>query len=223
MKMQKRIFTTLLSKLISFRLASFLYPISGRTISSIGKCPSRWFHREDKHGNISGCNQTLAQYDLHRDHDFSEEENNEWISTLSHAPRNSILRIGVLDDNPAILSLYETILTRAGHTIAKHTTGLSLLDALLPQKVEDPTPYDLVILDLLLPGTQSGADVFFAIRQQFPAEVLPIIVISAVDEPTLKQFRHILPNDVPLLRKPFPPHMLRQLITQLTQRMDGKA
>jgi DNA-binding response OmpR family regulator len=135
---------------------------------------------------------------------------------FSHASCGRTLRIGVLDDNRGILHLIETILKMEGHTVSTYADGSSLLDVLSIQEAEELPPYDLVILDLLLPGTQSGADVFCAIRQQFSAEVLPIIVITAVDEPTLRQFRHILPDDVPLLRKPFAPRKLRRLIAQLT-------
>jgi CheY-like chemotaxis protein len=149
-------------------------------------------------------------------------EDNQQQVTASNVLRGGTLRIGVLDDNAAILSLVETVLAMEGHKVSKHVSGSSLLDALFPQQSEEWPQYDLVILDLLLPGVQSGVDVFFAIRQQFSADVLPIIVITAVDEPTLKQFRHILPDDVPLLRKPFSPRKLRRLIAELTEPRTGK-
>ncbi len=131
------------------------------------------------------------------------------------------MNIGVLDDNPAILNYLETTLSMDGHRVFRYATGASLLEALssapsrtIAQRSGYP-PYDLIILDLLLPGTQSGADVFMSIRKSFPVDILPIIVITAVSEPTLEQFRHILPDDVPLLRKPFPPRALRKLIADI--------
>jgi DNA-binding response OmpR family regulator len=128
-----------------------------------------------------------------------------------------IMRIGVLDDNLAILDYVETILTLDNHSVTKHTIGSSLLAAIFPSpSVDEDIPYDLVILDLLLPGKYSGADVFITIRQSFPVEYLPIIVITAVGGSTLDQFRQILPDDVPLLRKPFSPRVLRQLIAKFT-------
>jgi DNA-binding response OmpR family regulator len=75
--------------------------------------------------------------------------------------------------------------------------------------------FDLVILDLLLPGKLSGADVFLALRKTFSADQLPIIVITAVDEATLEQFRRILPDDVFVLRKPFPPKVLLEAVAQV--------
>ena len=127
------------------------------------------------------------------------------------------VNIGILDDNAAILSLLETTLTKDGHRISQHTTGESLLNAIFPPSTapESRVPYDLIILDLLLPGGLSGADVFLAIRKAFDAEDLPIIVITAVDDHTLEQFRYILPDDVPIVRKPFHPRNIRRLVAEM--------
>ncbi|GCE31059.1 hypothetical protein KDA_65430 [Dictyobacter alpinus] len=128
------------------------------------------------------------------------------------------MNIGVLDDNPAILAFLSTTLKMDGHTVTTHSTGLAMLEAIFPSSASDQQaqPYDLVVLDLLLPGTMTGADVFFAIRKEFESWQLPVIIITAVSGPTLEQFRRILPDDVPLLRKPFAPRALRQLISELT-------
>jgi CheY-like chemotaxis protein len=217
MKMQKRIFTTLLSKLTSFRHYSFPLLISGEVTRSMGKpLLPRWFYRTRGDNSGYAWHVKHTRSEQHRQNEYLEDKDNQQQFIFSHVARSSALRVGILDDNRGILRLIESILTMEGHTVSKHINGSSLLAALSPQEAEELPPYDLVILDLLLPGTQSGADVFFAIRQRFSAEVLPIIVITAVDESTLKQFRHILPDDVPLLRKPFAPRKLRRLIAQLT-------
>jgi len=222
MKMQKRIFTVLISQLVFFRLYSFSHFIFYRDTSSTAKFFACLFQRAGWGSRKRTRHLILAQSDQHQKNAYLREEENQWRIGSSDALQDSMLRVGVLDDNPAILGLIETMLTMDGHRVCKHTSGSSLLEALFPEKTEEFSPYDLVILDLLLPGTQSGVDVFFAIRQRFSTEMLPIIVITAVDEPTLKQFRYILPDDVPLLRKPFAPRRLRQLIAQLTGPMVGK-
>lgn len=129
------------------------------------------------------------------------------------------MNIGVLDDNPAILAFLSTTLKMDGHQVVEHTSGKSMLDAIFASasSPQGAQPYDLVVLDLLLPGIMTGVDVFFAIRKAFESWQLPVIVITAVSGPTLEQFRHILPDDVPLLRKPFAPRTLRQLIANLTE------
>ena len=214
MKMQKRILTTLLSRLAFFRS----HFASSNFTSSMGKSLSSWFYRIFRGNPGYVWYLKRAQSGQYQPKEYLEEKDNRQQIIFSHASRSSILRIGVLDDNRGVLRLIETILTMEGHTVSAYTDGSSLLDVLPLQEeeAEEWPPYDIVILDLLLPGTQSGADVFFAIRQRFSAEMLPIIVITAVDEPTLRQFRHILPDDVPLLRKPFAPRKLRRLIAQLT-------
>ncbi len=125
------------------------------------------------------------------------------------------MNIGVLDDNVTILSFLETTLEMDGHTVHSYTNGESLLQT-MPNQSGVSLPYDLVILDLLLQGKMSGADVFFALRGRFDSWELPIIIITAVGESTLEQFRLILPDDVPLLRKPFTPRELRQLMASIT-------
>jgi DNA-binding response OmpR family regulator len=127
------------------------------------------------------------------------------------------VNIGILDDNVAILSLLETTLSKDGHLVFQHTTGESLLNAIFSPSTspESHTRYDLIILDLLLPGNLSGVGVFLSIRKAFDAEDLPIIVITAVDDHTLEQFRHILPDNVPIVRKPFHPRHIRRLVSEL--------
>jgi DNA-binding response OmpR family regulator len=127
------------------------------------------------------------------------------------------VNIGILDDNAAILSLLETTLSKDGHRVVQHTTGESLLNAIFSPSTspESHARYDLLILDLLLPGDLSGADVFLTIRKAFDVEDLPIIVITAVDDHTLEQFRRILPDDVPIVRKPFHPRHIRHLVSEM--------
>lgn len=224
MKMHKSIFTTIISKLGSFRCNGLLHFILDKNKDSAVRSPSGRFRGSGRGSSRCRWLSTSAQSDRRQEMEYVENrllkgDDNQRQVAASHVLWSGMLRIGVLDDNSAILSLIETVLTMEGHKVSKHANGSSLLDALFPQQSEEWPQYDLVILDLLLPGAQSGVDVFFAIRQRFPADILPIIVITAVDEPTLKQFRHILPDDVPLLRKPFSPRKLRRLITELTGKM----
>lgn len=127
------------------------------------------------------------------------------------------MNIGILDDNVAVLEFLETTLSMDGHLIFRHTTGESMLNAIFspPSSLASHVRYDLIILDLLLPGDLSGVDVFLTIRKAFEVEDLPIIVITAVDEHTLGQFRRILPDDVPIVRKPFQPRHIRHLVSQM--------
>ncbi len=122
------------------------------------------------------------------------------------------MRIGLLEDNTAIREYITTVLELADHTVFTHTVGMSLLDALFTDySSHSPLPYELVIVDLLLPGTLSGLAVINSIRQTIPPETLPIIVVSAASQQQLLQMRERFP-DVHVLQKPFPMKKLLQLI-----------
>ena len=125
------------------------------------------------------------------------------------------MNVALLEDNPAILDYMSTALRMAGHTIYTHTDGLSLLAALFHQAdVSTSLPYDLLIVDLLLPGTIWGADVSRRIHQTIPPGSLPIIIVSACSEGELAQVKASFPH-VPILRKPFRMSSLLQIIEQL--------
>ena len=122
------------------------------------------------------------------------------------------MRIGLLEDNTAIHEYITAVLELAGHTVITHTIGMSLLNELFTDTGgPSPLPYELVIVDLLLPGTLSGLAVINSIRQIIPPETLPIIVVSAASQKQLQQIDERFP-DVQVLQKPFPMQKLLQLI-----------
>jgi len=125
------------------------------------------------------------------------------------------VQIGILDDNSAILDLLSLSLQMTGHTVYTHMTSSSLLEVLFPSSPNNILlRYDLVILDLNLAETYSGADLLIMIRKTLSAEQLPIILMTAADGSTIEEYKRILPGDVPLLRKPFRQCELLQVITQ---------
>lgn len=125
------------------------------------------------------------------------------------------MNIALLEDNPAILDYMSTALRMAGHTIYTHTDGPSLLATLFHQAgVHTSLPYDLLIVDLLLPGNISGADTIRRIRQTVPSRSLPIIIVSACSEGELDQIKASFPH-IPILRKPFRMSSLLQIIERL--------
>ena len=122
------------------------------------------------------------------------------------------MNIGLLEDNPAILDYMSTALSMAGHNVYTHTDSPSLLATLFHTAgVRSPLLYDLVIVDLLLPGNMSGVEAIHCIRQTIPPRSLPIIIVSACSQDELTQVKARFP-DVPVLRKPFKISSLLQLI-----------
>ena len=126
------------------------------------------------------------------------------------------MHIGILDDNPSVLSFLGDALRLEGHTVDLHSAGGSLLAALQPALSSDEVavPYDLLILDLMLPTAPSGLDVFREVRRHLASWQLPVIVITAIGEPTLSQYRQLLPDDVIVLSKPVPLRKLRAALSQ---------
>lgn len=124
------------------------------------------------------------------------------------------MKIAIVEDNPVIPEVLTAMLRVGGYQSEVFDTGTSLLPVLL---ADDPPPYDLLILDYLLPGGVSGLDILEAVHQHPSRKTFPIILISAAERGILDQVETMYP-DVPILRKPFASRSLLSLIEQLTHR-----
>ena len=128
--------------------------------------------------------------------------------------RPDMMKIAIVEDNPVIPEVLAAMLRVSGYQSDVFDTGASLLPVLL---AEDSPPYDLLILDYLLPGGVSGLDILEAVHQHPSRKTFPIILISAAERGILAQVEAAYP-DVPVLRKPFPLRSLLSLIERLTHR-----
>ena len=125
------------------------------------------------------------------------------------------MNIGVLEDNPAILDYMAIALEMEGHHVQTFTHSSPLIETLLSDSsIHYPLPYDLIVVDLLLPGSITGLEAIKHIQQVIPLNKLPIIVISAGSKEELESVKASLP-DVPILRKPFRMSALLELIESL--------
>ena len=122
------------------------------------------------------------------------------------------MKIGLLEDNINIHEYLTTVLEMAGHTVSAHMEGMSLLDTLFSEESKHtPLPYDLLVIDLSLPGTLSGLSVISYIRQTITPETLPIIVLSAASPNQLEEIQTRFPN-IQVLQKPCEIKTLLRLI-----------
>jgi len=122
------------------------------------------------------------------------------------------MKIGLLEDNINIHEYLTTVLEMAGYTVSAHMDGMSLLDTLFSEESKHtPLPYDLLVIDLSLPGTLSGLSVISYIRQTITSETLPIIVLSAASPNQLEEIQTRFPN-VQVLQKPCEIKTLLRLI-----------
>ena len=116
--------------------------------------------------------------------------------------------IGVVEDNPAVLSMIGTALALHGYSVETYSERSTFLSAL--GKVGRIPAFDLVLVDLFL-DSGSGIDVIEALRLVQPR--IPAILISAAEENVLAPIRKCYP-DLPILRKPFKMQELISLVNK---------
>lgn len=78
----------------------------------------------------------------------------------------------VIDDSPALLELFEDILTGFGYAVITRPTGKDAL-----KFVSDLNPH-LVILDMMLDG-YDGRDICNTLKQAELVKDIPVIIVSA--------------------------------------------
>ena len=88
-----------------------------------------------------------------------------------------MIRVGVVEDEPLISTMLEINLTRAGYAAAVFRDAESFLESL------DGAAYDLVLLDLMLPGIQ-GDEALRRIRARGLA--MPVFMLTARRDRELK-------------------------------------
>ncbi|MBR0200456.1 MAG: response regulator transcription factor [Oscillospiraceae bacterium] len=122
-------------------------------------------------------------------------------------------RIDLADDEAEIRSLMTEFLTQEGFLVSAFPDGDQLLSAVLE------SPPDLVILDILMPGTD-GMSVCSLLRKKLPQ--LPIILISVKDSPLDRVAGLTLGSD-DYLSKPFLPLELVARVRALLRRTAAPA
>lgn len=121
------------------------------------------------------------------------------------------MRIAVLDDNQSIGEMLRHALELEGHTVVVYFDSEKFLAS-----INDPTtastPFDLIVVDLLLSNGISGVEVIRQVWNTFPN--LPVILISAGSSWEIEAARRALPT-VKVLRKPFRIASLLAMIREL--------
>lgn len=123
----------------------------------------------------------------------------------------AIQLIGVLEDNAAISEFLEAGLKLAGYQVRAFDSPIWFMTYV---GLDDPRPYDLIICDIMLPGSMTGVDVVKKLRESKPA--LPAILISGMEWRELNIIQQSL-LDVPVLQKPFKFKSLTEQIAALLE------
>jgi CheY-like chemotaxis protein len=87
------------------------------------------------------------------------------------------MRILVCEDQDAIRHMIQTLVQASGHQVVGVATGPQAVEAARAER------FDVLLLDLMLPGGLDGFGVIERIRADYATKDLPIFVISAMDDP----------------------------------------
>ncbi|MDC0745911.1 response regulator [Polyangium mundeleinium] len=90
------------------------------------------------------------------------------------------MRVLVCEDQDAIRRMIETLVGSSGHEVVGVATGAKAVE------LASTEPFDILLLDLMLPGALDGFEVCARLRALESTKELPIFVISAMDDPESK-------------------------------------
>ncbi len=91
------------------------------------------------------------------------------------------MRILLCEDQDAIRHMIETLVGSSGHEVVGVALGAQAVELALAE------PFDVLLLDLMLPGALDGFEVCKRIRAGKATHDLPIFVISALDDPESRE------------------------------------
>jgi len=113
----------------------------------------------------------------------------------------------VVDDDPEIVAMLNTRLSKRGYAVSTASDGASALEMAKGQR------FDLVLLDVMMPG-KSGWEVARTLKQDPETQDMKIIMVSAIGEKTNEITAPIYGADAHV-DKPFEFEHLERVIARL--------
>lgn len=124
-------------------------------------------------------------------------------------------RILIVDDEPGVADLIDTVLREEGYTVAIARDGV---EGLMLAREWDP---DLILMDVMLPGLDGGAAIR-RLKNDPATESIPIVAMSAASN--IRRLRDELKEADGALSKPFDiDSLLAQVAFHLTRRDNEEA
>jgi two-component system alkaline phosphatase synthesis response regulator PhoP len=123
-----------------------------------------------------------------------------------------VARVLVVEDNPDIAALLRHYLERSGHTVDHLDSGRDVLARVRP------SPPDMVVLDVMLPG-MDGLLVCQALRGEPSTAAIPIIMLTARGEEA-DRVRGLELGADDYVTKPFSPKELVARVAALLRRVE---
>ena len=118
------------------------------------------------------------------------------------------MRILLCEDQDAIRHMIETLVGASGHEVVGVALGAKAVELALTER------FDMLLLDLMLPGALDGFAVCERIRAEKTVDELAIFVISAMDDPESRR-RVLAAGATAFSAKPFRPLELLENINAL--------
>jgi CheY-like chemotaxis protein len=122
-------------------------------------------------------------------------------------PLRKSKRVLLLDDDAAIQRLVSTLLRRAGFRVEAVSRGSQAIEAL------KTGAYDVILLDLMMP-TEGGVTVVKHLREEHPALLERVLLLTATPESVLKNFERGIAG---VVRKPFTSKELVDAVTRVAK------
>ena len=120
------------------------------------------------------------------------------------------MRILVCEDQDAIRHMIQTLVEASGHEVVGVATGAQAVELAMQER------FDILLLDLMLPGALDGFAVCERLRQNAGTRLLPIFVISALDDVDSRE-RAMQAGATAFYSKPFRPLELLEEINRVDQ------
>jgi CheY-like chemotaxis protein len=118
------------------------------------------------------------------------------------------MRILIVEDQDSIRRMIEALVQARGYGVTAVASGAKAID------VATTDPPDLVLLDLMMPGQYDGFDVCRRLRQEPATKSIPIVIITAMDDPDVRA-RATQAGATAFYTKPFSPIALLKEIERL--------
>ncbi|MBK9264022.1 MAG: response regulator transcription factor [Polyangiaceae bacterium] len=115
------------------------------------------------------------------------------------------MRVLVCEDQDAIRQMITTLVGSSGHEVVGVSTGAMAVELATAER------FDILLLDLMLPGQLDGFQVCERLRAQDATKTLPIFVISAMDD-SVSRARAKAAGATDFFGKPFRPLELLKVI-----------